>query len=76
MLKHEGMFNVSAVREVIADVCAHKKDLEGTKSILMDVHDNFMIIISDQEAQVVFGKSCISYPGFHSLMRDKENKYE
>lgn len=42
--------NVSAVREVIADVCAHKKDLETTKSVLMDVGDNFMI--SNQEVQV------------------------
>lgn len=74
--KHKGMLNVRAAREVIADVCAHKKELETTKSVLMDVGDNFMIMISNQELQVAFGKFCILYPGFRSPMRDKQNKYE
>lgn len=34
----------------------------------MDIGDNFMIMLSNQEVQVAFGKSCILYP-----MRDKIN---
>lgn len=67
------MLNVSAVREVIEDLCALKKGLETTKSVLMDVGDNSMIMISKQEVQVAFDKSCILYPGFHSPRREKRN---
>lgn len=42
----------------------------------MDVGDNFMIIISNQEVQVGFGKSWILYPDFHSPMREKQHKYK
>lgn len=34
-----------------------KKTLRTTKSFLMDVGDNFMIMISNQEVQVAFDKS-------------------
>lgn len=63
------MLNVSAVREVIADVCALKKDYETTKSVLMDVGDNFIVMTRNQGVQVAFDKPCILYSGFHSPMR-------